>query len=232
MTDRRVTEDNLTRNEWEQVSSDAWRVMMIDQWSRPSVPIGYVVYWIASKGIATIEPDDDTLNWAVNVLLALLKSGKITATGQRKDDPFPQSIPPHYFNLVAASFVPDDQEIDAMGNGLPHLVWNFVADQQIPDRFIQHHDNILIDHITITRDDMVRTWPPAITGDKRAPGRPGHVYERVVAEMIAALAKGYDLQAAGQEELAAKFSASRTVCRRARNDLSKIPVKQFETGNI
>jgi len=208
-----------TSAELNEIAKANWRAALHTEWSRRRVGLAFSVYWIATKGDASNEADDTALDWATGALLALLRAGKLEATGIIGADPFPQGIEPRHFDLAWASFIPEQRDIDMLASTMPSLVWNFEPDPSTPDRFVRWTDDVVIDRVTIARDDMVRLWPPAIDANRRRPGRPAAQFARVESAMRVAVAGGYDLAGATDAELEARFAATRGVCRRARAGL-------------
>lgn len=146
-----VTTDDL------EVPPDLFINRLHDLWTGDAVPLSGVVYWYATGG-ALLEPDDEAVERAAELVVAALKTRAIVAEGVFRGEDFAREIPSSYFRYVS-KFPPDGDDLLKTTGGKPRLFWNVALDEDRADCFIKNVDTVLIDIVTIDRDAMMRLWP-------------------------------------------------------------------------
>lgn len=151
----------LTREQWESINSEVWREMLSGMWTRSMIALSPAIYWVALRG-ALHEPDDDKLEQAATDLMAAVKDGHLTVYGYRRDggssSPYLAPVPVEAF-FPFARFIPEIDDIAALNNGEPGLLLNFVLEPDGRDRIAKYFDEILVDSLSVRREDLLRKWP-------------------------------------------------------------------------
>lgn len=211
--------------------------VLTEEWGRPFVSLSGATWWIATGG----DPEggdicaDDDLERAAARLFNALQVGSLTAYGVHVDASVSEAVPCEVF-IHATAFVGDNPDLVSLSPS-PALSWNSLLEGNwmVGEKSDEIRDTVSVSwkRLWVKKAHLLAVFPalgdnlqaattsPALDNELpqitlRRRGRRSTVSPGVIEAMKLDLARGYDLANATEEELKAKYGASRDVCRRAR----------------
>lgn len=213
----------------------SWKDILEWEWRDDYISLTWAVYWTAADG-RPIACDDEVYEPAAQQLVQAARDARITIYGVRHGEAVLGAITP--FKFQSAPFfcdLPDRilfHDTDSKSQPSPMVCWMRDPDEDWSDGdgdTISDGAKVYSRRLCVRKSDMQVLWPrqgpaaetapirPAV--ERRRRGRPGHEKKRVTEAMWRDVQSGYDLAAAKEIEMEARYTASRDTCRRARDEL-------------
>lgn len=214
----------------------SWKDILEWEWRDDYISLTWAVYWIAADG-RPIACGDEVYEPAAQQLIQAARAAGITIYGVRHGEVVLGAITP--FKFQSAPFFSDlpnrllfhDTESESPPS--PIVCWILDPDEDWSDGdgdTISDGAKVYFRHLCVRKYDMQVLWPgqgpaaetapiPPAAVKRRPRGRPGDVRNRVMEAMRRDLQSGYDLAAAKEIEMEARYQVSRDTCRRARDEL-------------
>jgi hypothetical protein len=213
----------------------SWKDILEWEWRDDYISLTWAVYWIAADG-RPIACDDEVYEPAAQQLIQAARDAGITIYGVRHGEAVLGAITP--FKFQSAPFfcdLPDRilfHDTDSESQPSPMVCWMPDSDEDWSEGdgdTISDGAKVYFRRLCVRKSNMQVLWPGQGPAAKAAPippavkrrpsGRPSDVRNRVMEAMRRDLQSGYDLAAAKEIEMEARYQVSRDTCRRARHEI-------------
>lgn len=211
----------------------SWKDILEWEWRADYISLTWAVYWVAADG-RPIACGDEVYEPAAQQLIQTARDAGITIYGVKHGEAVLGAITP--FEFQRAPFfrdLPDRilfDDTDGKAQPSPMVCWMPDHDESWSDGdgdTISDGAKVYFRRLCVRKSDMQVLWPgqgpaaetaltPPAAVKRRSRGRPGDIRKRVMEAMRRDLQSGYDLAAAKEIEMEARYRVSRDTCRKAR----------------
>jgi hypothetical protein len=239
---RRLGEQGVPTDDVEAVLRElrglSWRNILEREWRDDHISLTWAVYWIAAGG-RPIACDEEAYEPAALPLIQAAREARIAISGVKCGEAVLSAIKP--FKFQSAPFfcdLPDHilffHGTESESQPSPMVLWMPDPDEDWSagdGDTISDGAKVYFRRLCVKKSDMQALWPapepavdtapisPAAVVTRRQRGRPGGAAKRVMEAMRRDLQSGYDLPAAKEIEMEARYRASRDICRKARGKI-------------